>query len=152
MPPRDLIGKLIQNLPNLQLLRDGPNPLLDGVGIGMVRAEGQADVLLQGQGVQKVAILKDKPQPFPAKLGQLTGGELGNALSIQQDVPGADGVNGGDAVEQRGLSAARGPHNGDERPILHGKAHPVQGLCHLVLAAIVFLNVLYLQHDTRLLC
>ncbi len=63
---------------------------------------------LQCQGIQQVELLKYKAQPLPAE--PPAPGAGGRRCSpVQQDVPGADGVDGGDAVEQGGLPFARRP-------------------------------------------
>ena len=73
-------------------------------GVGMVQRESQPDVFLNGQGVQKIEVLEDKTQPLPAKFRQFFLAEIGDVHTVQQDFSGADGVDGGDTVEQSGFS------------------------------------------------
>ena len=147
-----LIGEFLQHIHDLQPGRHLPHPALHRLRVGVVQAEGQADVFLQCQGIQQIKVLEHKAQPLPAEPGQLPGREGGDALPVQQDVPGADGVDGGDAVEQGGLPAARRPHDGNKFPVIHFKADPVQRLGHIVFAPVVFFDVPYLQHLDFLLC
>ena len=58
----------------------------------------------------------------------------------------ADRVYGGDAVQERGLAAAGSPHDGDELPLRHIEADPVQGFGDIVPASVILLDCLYLQH------
>ena len=88
-----------------------------------------------GQGIQQIKVLEHKAQLLPAEPGQLPGREGGDALPVQQDVPGADGVDGGDAVEQGGLPGARGPHDGNELP-----RHPLSKLTRSSALVTLFLR------------
>ena len=141
LPPGHLIGKLGQDVADAQLLGHIRHLPLDRAGVGVVQGQGKPDVLLNGQGIQQVKILEHKAQPLPAEPGQLAFAEGCDALPVQQDVPGAHGVDGGDAVEQGGFAAARRAHDGDEFSGVHVKAHPVQGAGDVVFAAVIFFDV-----------
>lgn len=110
----------------------------------MVDGEGQADVLLQSQCVQQIEVLEDEAQLLPPEAGQFGGGQIGDILSVQQDMPRADGIDGGDAVQQRGLAAAGGAHDGDEFPLLYFEADAVEGFGDVVFAAVIFFDGFYL--------
>jgi hypothetical protein len=51
-------------------------------------------------------------------------------------------------MEQGGLAAAGGAHNGDEFPLLHREADPVQGSGQVRFGAVIFFQVDCLQ-DTH---
>ena len=89
--------------------------------------QGQGDILKGRQGVQQVAVLKDKAQPFPADAGQFLSPQVGQFLPIYQDGAGGGPVDGGDTVEQSGLARAGGPHDAHIFSASQGKADPVQG-------------------------
>ena len=89
--------------------------------------QGQGDILKGRQGVQQVAVLKDKAQPFPAEAGQFLSPQVGQFLPIYQDGAGGGPVDGGDTVEQSGLARAGGPHDAHIFSASQGKADPVQG-------------------------
>ena len=69
---------------------------------------------------------------------------IGNGFPVQQDIPGAYGVDGGDTIQKCRLPAARRPHNGNKFLPLHVKTDPVQRFCHIVFAAVIFFDVFYL--------
>ena len=145
LPAGDLIGVLVQNVPDVQGVGHGLDLGVDGLGGRAADGEGQGDVLPDGEGVQEVKVLEDEAQVLPAELGQLLGPQPGDVLPIQADGAGTHRVDGGDAVEQGGLAGAGGPHDSQKLPVLHGKADVVDGAGHPAAVAVDFLDVFQLQ-------
>ena len=67
----DLVGKLLQQLPNAQPVGDGVDALFHLVVLLARQHQGQKDVVLQGEGVQQVEVLEHKAQVVPAEGGNL---------------------------------------------------------------------------------
>ena len=118
--------------------------------------QSQGDVLAPRQRVQQVAVLKDKAEPLPPEPGESPPGQAGDVLPVDENLSGGDGVNGGDAVEQGGLSAARGPHDAHKLPGPDREAQIVNGPRHIAADAVVFLQMGDPQngflHSVSLLC
>ena len=104
LAPGNLIRKFRQDVGDAQLSSHLPHPVLYCSGVLVIQREGQTDVFLDGQGIQQIEVLEHKAQPLPAELGQFTFRQVGHAHPVQENFPGADGVNGGNAVEQGGLA------------------------------------------------
>ena len=68
-----LIGEFGEGVFDTKLNRHIVDFFLNGKSIRMIDSEGQADIFFQSQGIEKVKILKNKDQPFPAETLQFTG-------------------------------------------------------------------------------
>ena len=145
---RNLIGEFAQYVRDPQFLSYAAHLPLDSVRVGVVEGKSQTDVFLDGQSIQQIEVLEHKPQPLPAEPGQFAVGQLRNTFSVQQDIPGADGINRRNAVQQGCFPAAGRAHDGDKFSVRHIKADAIQGLCHVIFASVVFFNIFYLQHIT----
>src|SRR5699024_9835013 len=67
----DLVGELLQQVPNAQPVGNGVDALFHLVIRFARQHQGQKDVVLQREGVQQVEVLKHKAQVVPAKGGNL---------------------------------------------------------------------------------
>ena len=147
-----MVGVLIQDVPDIQLLGHLPDAGLHLTGGRSIDGQRQGDILGDGQGIQQIEVLEDKAQVFPTEPGQGFGPQLRHVRPVLIDVAGADGVNGGDAVEQGGLAGAGGSHDPQELPFRDGKADVLDGLRDISPVAVVFLDVLQLQDRLHVSC
>ena len=146
LPARHLVRVLVQDVLDVQPAGHFFHAGLHRGGRGVVDSQHQGDVLSDGQGVQQVEVLKDEAQLFPAEPGQRLGAYLGHVLAVQINVAGADGVDGGNAVEQGGLAGAGSPHDPQKLPFLHREADVPDGSGDASLAAVIFLDVVEFEY------
>ena len=87
-----------------QLVGNGPQAPLHLV-VGEARQhQRQVDVVLHGEGVQQVELLKYEAQLVAAEGGDLALPDLVQILAVQADAAGGGPVQRGEDVEQRGLA------------------------------------------------
>ena len=84
----------------------------------------QLDVLDRRQDRHQVVVLEDEAHPARAVVGALAVGHGRQGDAFDHDVAAVDGVEAGEAVQQRGLAAAARPHDGD-----HLAARRARGRC-----------------------
>ena len=86
--------------------------------------------------------MKDKAKLLVAQGCQLIFAQPGKLCVSEADAAGVHRDITGDAVEQRGLSGAGGPHHRDKLPLSHGERDSFQdlvgGLSHLVAFVQIF--------------
>ena len=106
----------------------------------------QINVVLQGEVVQQVEVLKDEPEVFPPESRQPGFRNGGKVLAVQQDLPGSGLVQCGQQIQQRGFAGAAFAHDGHVFARLYRKGHAGQGRhTHPAEAGGVnFLQVVYL--------
>ena len=97
--------------------------------------ERERDVLVRGERVEQVRVLEDEAQlvaPEPRKLLALRA-FVTSRPSIWI-LPACGRIDGGDAVEQRGLARPARPHDAGELACRHREAHVVERLRHAPVA------------------
>ena len=122
----DLVGILLQQAFNAQGHRDGHQ---GGVHFAVAltgQDQGQADIVLEGEGIQQVELLEHKTQVVPAEGSDLAFLNLREILSVQQHGAGGGLVQGGEDVQQRGFSGSALAHDGDVLAFLDGEIHVLQ--------------------------
>ena len=67
LAPGYLIGKFRQDVGDAQFSSHLPHLVLYRSGVLVIQGEGQADVFLNGQGIQQIEVLEYKAQPLPAE-------------------------------------------------------------------------------------
>ena len=105
--------------------------------------QGQGDILKRGEGIQQIEILKNKSQLFPPEPGKLFGVQGGDIVPLNINMPSGHRVDGGNTIEQGGLSASRSAHNPHVFPLFHFKADVVHRLGDVPLIAVIFFHMLY---------
>ena len=84
---------------------------------------GNTDVFKYRQAVQQAEILKYKAQFFASYLRQPCFIQILQRRAVQQDFSGIMGDKTGDAVEQCGFAASRGPHDSHELAFFNGEVN-----------------------------
>ena len=125
LAPGELVGAVGEALAQAQDRDDGVVPVLVRLAAG--QALGQEDVLLGGQGGQQVEGLEDEAELVAAHGGELLVLHARQVLSGDEDAAGGGGVQAGHAVQEGGLTRARGAHDGHELAFGDGEADRVQG-------------------------
>ncbi len=146
LPAGYLIGEFGQNIGDAQLLRHILHLLLYGRRLRVCQRESQTDVFFNGQRIEEVEVLKYEPQLLASETGQLGGRKSRDVDAVQTDPSGADCVDGGDAVEQRRLTAAGRSHYGDKLTVLHAETDSAQRLGDACAISVIFFDIFYLQH------
>ena len=106
-----------------------------------VQLHGQNDIFIDIQNGDKVIVLEDEPDVAAAENGELFVLQVGQLLALHLDAAGGGHIQPTHHVQQSGLAAAGGPHDGDKFPLLNGEGHAVQGLCDIWLCAVVFFEI-----------
>src|SRR3954470_15266490 len=122
LPAGELVRAVPQPVAEAQPADDGVHPVPVGPLPGQLHR--QQDVVLRVEHRQQVEGLEDEADPLAAQRGQLLvaqGGQLGVA---QPDLPGAGGVQAGEAVHQRRLARARRAHDRGEPAAGEGDVDP----------------------------
>ena len=96
-----LIGIFVQNICDVKAPGHFLHFFLDLLNRCVIDRQGQRNIFGNGQRVQKIEVLKDKAEIFPAEPGQCLFLDLRYIGSIQVDVARADRINRGNAVQQR---------------------------------------------------
>lgn len=92
-----------------------------------MNGQGKGDIFVGGQRVKQIEVLKDKAQFFTAEFVQCLAFERGDVCVFKVDMPCGHTVNGGNAVEQSGLSAARCAHDGKKFALCHREGNIING-------------------------
>ena len=103
---RHLIGKLVENPLDAQGRCHGHNACRNLARRHAPDGKGQRYVLATGERVEQVGVLEDEAEFLTAKVCQGARLQLCHVLPIDKDRSRGRGVDGGDAVEQRGLARA----------------------------------------------
>ena len=140
-----LIGIFLQDFGNAELFSNRFDRCVDLTCRTLLNGKRKGYVLIGGQGIKQVEILKDEAQFFTAEFIQSLAFESSNVRVFEEDMPCGHSINGGDAVEQGGLSAARSTHNGNKFATIHRKRNIINGFRETRLVPIVFFNLLYVQ-------
>ena len=85
-------------------------------GAHAVDREREGDVLLARKGVEQVGILEHEAEALAAEAREVPLPHAGDVTAVDHDLAGRGTVDGGDAVEQGGLSAVQAVH-GDRRDL-----------------------------------
>ena len=141
-----LIGVFVQNIRDVQLSGHFPHPAVDLACGDLVDGKCQGNVFGDGQGIQQVKILKHKAQVFPTEPGNLLFIDFGHIGSIQIDMSRADRINGGNAVEQGGLTGTGCTHDPHKFPLLNGKADVLNRFCNILAVSVILLDMLQFQN------
>ena len=104
---------------------------------------GQQDVFAHGQAVEQQEVLKYKAQLAVAHLCERVLVQPGELLTAQADAAAVRGDVAGDAVEERGLSRAARPHDGDELAVADFEGHALEHFIGGLADLIGFMQVLY---------
>ncbi len=88
---------------------------------------GQGRYFRRRSACQADEVLKDKAQFFTAEFVQCLAFERGDVCVFKVDMPCGHTVNGGNAVEQSGLSAARCAHDGKKFALCHREGNIING-------------------------
>ena len=136
LPPGELIGQVGAPVRQTHLLHDLVQT--DPVHGPAVQEVGQDDVLVYIQHRQEVEKLVDQTDLTPAENGQLVLLEGVQVGAVQKDPAAGGFVHAPQDVQQGGLPAARGTHDGDELPLFHREGHIVQGLHGVLRGAVGF--------------
>ena len=91
-------------------------------------SSGQLDVLDGAQHRHQVVELEDESHVAGAVVGALAVGHLGERRPVDHDLAAVDGVEAGEAVEQRGLAAPARPHDRRHLSALERQVDPAQRL------------------------
>ena len=121
LPAGDLVGVLLQQLRNAQLLRDGPELAAHALVVLPRQHQGQEDVVLEGEGVQQVEVLEHEAELVAAEGGQLPLRDAGDVPAVEQHLARSRAVERGEDVQQRGLAGAGLAHDGDVFALQDGK-------------------------------
>ena len=108
---------------------DGVDDLVEPGRVGLAAGEGQRqqDVLLRGQRRDQVERLEDEADPLPPQRGERLVLEPGQLDAVDDGLAAGRGVERGQAVHQRRLAGARGPHDGGELAGVEVDGHAVEG-------------------------
>ena len=128
LPAGDLVGVLLQQLRNAQLLRDGPELAAHALVVLPRQHQGQEDVILKGEGIQKVKILEDEAQVRPPESGEIPLPDGPQGVSVQQHLAVRGPVQGRQNVEKGSLAGAGLAHDGHILPGLHAEIHVAESL------------------------
>lgn len=126
---RHLIGIFVKNIRDVQLSGYFSYPTINLTCGNSIDCQCQSNILANGQSVQQVKVLKHKSKVLPAKPGNLLFIDFRHIGSIQIDMPCADRINSGNAVEQSGLAGTGCPHNPHKFPFLNRKANILNCFC-----------------------
>ena len=128
LPAGHLVGVLLQQLRDAQLLRQRAQAVAH-LGVRLPRQhQRQGDVVLQRECVQQVELLKHEAQMIPAERGGVRLLHGGQIAPVQPHRPGGGGIQRRQYVQQRGLAAAGLAHDGHIFALLHRELHVMQGL------------------------
>ncbi len=108
------------------------------VGLAAVQLYRQDNVFIHVQHWHKVVVLENKADLPAAKNRKLVGGHSRNFPAVYFNAARGRVVKPAHHVQQRGLAAARCPHNRNKFPALNGKINAVQSLDKTVAAAVIF--------------
>ena len=98
-----LIGIFVQNIRDAEGLRHLQHFCVNLFCRRVIDGQGQRNIFGNSERVQKVEVLKDKAEIFPAESGQRMIPDFCDIRPVQADMAGADRINRGDAVQQRCL-------------------------------------------------
>ena len=152
----ELIRELLQQLGNAKLPGDGRKAR----GHLRIRLAGeherQENVILHGERIEQVELLKHEAQLRAAKRRDLPLGDGAQRPAVEHDLATGGLIERGKNVKQRGFAAAALAHDGDVLALLDREIH-VRERLHLRAAeagGVNFLNMTNFQkrHDRYLLC
>ena len=86
---------------------------MDHVGVFFAKRQRKGHVLIDGHVAVEGVVLEDHGHV------PVLGGGLGDVLSVQEQVTGADVFEARHHAERGALAAARGAHQHDQLPVLH---------------------------------
>ncbi len=89
-------------------------------GAHALHPQAELDVLVHPQMREQAVVLEHEPEPAPVH------GRLCKVPAIEQDLPGIRSLQAGDEPKERALAAAARPEDGEDFPVLHRQAEPVQ--------------------------
>jgi hypothetical protein len=112
--------------------------------------ERDVEVFVDREVIEQVVALKHEADVLLVQLGAILGRELVHRLVEKVVLPRPRAVVHADDVQQRRLSGARRPHDGDELPLLHIQVDPAQHVRAARAVRIRFLDIS--QADERVRC
>lgn len=116
LPARNLIGVLLQNVRDFQLLGQRRKPRRHFLIPLSLQDEGQKDIVLQGKGVEKVEVLENKAEVIPTESGDLFFPDGDEIFALKEHLAARRLVEGGEDIEQGGFARAGFAHDGDVFP------------------------------------
>jgi hypothetical protein len=102
-------------------------PLLAAAALAAIE-HGQLHVAQRRGALEQHVLLEDKADLLVADVGELVVVEVGHAHAVQQILAAGGLVEAADDVHQRGLAAARGPHDRHHLALADGERDAAEGM------------------------
>src|SRR5690606_14169113 len=110
----DLEGAPVEQVADAEALGDLLQAAVHLGELDLVEHQRQQDVLAHRERVEQVELLEHEAELAAAEERQLGGAHAGGVDAADAHAPGGGRVDGGQQVEERALTAARGAHDAQE--------------------------------------
>ena len=142
----ELVGVLRQHLFYAERAGGLAHALLDLARRHLLDGQRQGYVLERRERVQQVRVLERRSPSSRLNFARAPPGKAGHLPAAHHDLSRRGRIDGGKAVEQRGLSRPARPHESQELSRAHGKAHMVERQRHVAFGTPPPLVAIALDH------
>ena len=127
-PPDSSPGEVVGPVRQAHLVEE-----VEGAAAGLRGAyardeQGHLHVLHGPEHGEEVVELEDEPHASGPVVAAVVVGKVVEDLAVDDHLAAVDLVEAGEAVEERGLAAAAGAHDGDDLAAGHVQVHPLEGV------------------------
>ena len=124
----DLVGVFFEKAGNAEPVGERDKAGLHLAAALALQDEGEENVVLQREGVEKAEVLKDEAEVVTAEGRRALLGDLGEVLPAEEDRAAGGAVERREEVQKRGFAAAALAHDGDVLAALDGEGDAFERL------------------------
>src|SRR5919202_4872358 len=136
----ELVGTVVSPVRQMYPIENLEGATASGPHSGATRQQGQLDVLYGGEDGHEVEALEDEPPMAGTVFGAVSVAQGMQGLPGDEDLASVYGVEAREGVEQRGLTAARRTHDGDELALPNAQVHVLQGMDGQLLGTVALVH------------